>query len=143
MLASRTHLRLDPLECALDVLGRAVGHFLDRAANLRRVPVNVVTNLVGVLRLNDLGVILYTLVARVNEYRRFFSVQPFMNVRHVALVGGRRVNAVHQAGVSVRADVSLHPEVPRIALLRRSRLCARAAQHLRIACLVLIRRRGR
>ena len=49
---------------------------------------------------------------------RLLAVQQRVRVGHIAFVGRRRVQAVHQARVGVRADVGLHAERPLVALLR-------------------------
>ena len=69
-----------------------------------------------VLRLN-LFALGDTPVAGVCEYNIFFTVQQGVGLRDVMLIGGSARNSMNQARLSVCANVSLHTEVPLVALL--------------------------
>ena len=78
----------------------------------------------------------YALVACITEHLRLLAVQQLVRLAHIAYVGRRRHDRMHQPGLGIDADVRLHPEVPLVALLR--------LVHLGVARLgAVLGRRGR
>ena len=65
----------------------------------------------------------------------FSAMQQIRHFMAVMNVGRRDTRVMHQAGLAIRPDVQLHPEVPIIAFL--------GLVHLRVAALVLVLGRGR
>ena len=58
-----------------------------------------------------------TLVTRVSEDNLLLPMQQCMSLGHIVDVGSGADDGVHQAGISVHADVAFHAEVPLISLL--------------------------
>lgn len=112
MLDPRTHLCLRVLHCDGQVLQQPVGHRLDLAFARCYQPRHVRPDATCVLRGNDLVTPRNPSVASICMNPALLAMQKLMRVAHVALVGRRRMHAVHQARVGVRADVRLHPEMP-------------------------------
>ena len=47
----------------------------------------------------------------------FLTVQTGIGLRHITHIGSRRDDRVHQSGICVHTKLSLHSEVPLVALL--------------------------
>ena len=81
-----------------------------------------------------LGTFLDALVTRISEHRALLAMQQGVGLAHVAGVGGRRDQRMHQPRLSIDANVRLHAELPVVTLL--------GLVHLRVARLGLVLCRG-
>jgi hypothetical protein len=67
-------------------------------------------------------------VDRICEYNIFFTVQQSMRLRDVALIGSSARNSVNQVRLNVCPNVSLHTQVPLVALLGLVHLWSRSPE---------------
>lgn len=90
------------------------------------------------------GVLGRALLAGIAERVGLRAVEQALGLDDVVNIGSCSPDGMHQPGVGVHADVGLHPEMPLVGLLGRSRLNALATHHLGVErTLGLLGRGGR
>lgn len=117
VLHPRPYLGLHPLQRFGKDLECSLSHFGDRAAPTGHTPFDIAVNHPNRLSLHNLVSFLSAGVARICKDHRFFTVQNFMGIRHVALVGRCREKAVDQTRIVILTDMRLHSKAPFVSLL--------------------------
>ena len=129
MLHPRPHLGFELLKLLGEFFDRPFGHGFDSATLGGHVPFHAWALAEDLLALFDAQ------ITRVGKGGLLLAMQQGMSLRDVRHVRRRAAHAVHQPRLRIHADVSLHAEMPLVALL--------GLVHLRVAFLARVLGRGR